>query len=194
MAVARISRSAQSGGRFINVSRLQGRDLENIVMGHERVSPRDWREARRKRAFELKAQGWRQADIARALGVSEAAVSRWATDIEQGQDAWHARPRGHKAARLSGEQLSKLPDLLSHGAKAYASAASCGRANAWPRSSARSSASRTTRRTSHCLLKALRWTPQVPVERASQRDEAAIERWRVEVWPALKKRPAQKAS
>jgi transposase len=173
--------------------KVKVRDPENIVMGHERVSPRDWREARRKRAFELKAQGWRQADIARALGVSEAAVSRWVIGVEQGPDAWRARPRGHKAARLSGEQLSKLPDLLSHGAEAYGF-----RGELW-----------TCRRVAEVireefgvsyhkahvsrLLKALRWTPQVPAERASQRDEAAIEEWRVEVWPALKKRPAKKA-
>ena len=35
------------------------------------------------------------------------------------------------------------------------------------------------------LLQQLRWTPQVPVERASQRDERAIECWRRETWPRL---------
>ena len=35
------------------------------------------------------------------------------------------------------------------------------------------------------LLKELRWTPQVPIRRAIQRDEKAIQRWRVEVWPDL---------
>ena len=35
------------------------------------------------------------------------------------------------------------------------------------------------------LLKRLGWTPQVPITRAIQRDEEAIERWRVESWPAL---------
>jgi putative transposase len=38
------------------------------------------------------------------------------------------------------------------------------------------------------LLKALDWTPQLPLERAIQRDEEAIEHWRTEVWPELKKR------
>jgi transposase len=38
------------------------------------------------------------------------------------------------------------------------------------------------------LLKELNWTPQVPITRALQRDEEAIERWRVEVWPELKRR------
>src|SRR5262249_60302751 len=37
------------------------------------------------------------------------------------------------------------------------------------------------------LLKALRWTPQVPITRAIQRDEEAIERWQRDVWPALRR-------
>jgi putative transposase len=40
------------------------------------------------------------------------------------------------------------------------------------------------------LLKRLHWTPQLPIERAAQRDEAVIEPWRVQVWPALTKRRA----
>ena len=35
------------------------------------------------------------------------------------------------------------------------------------------------------LLKELRWTPQVPIKRAVQRDEQAIRCWREEVWPQL---------
>lgn len=37
------------------------------------------------------------------------------------------------------------------------------------------------------LLKELYWTPQTPIRRAIQRDEAAIERWRSVVWPELVK-------
>ncbi|MBI5760422.1 MAG: helix-turn-helix domain-containing protein, partial [Planctomycetales bacterium] len=37
----------------------------------------DWREVRRRRAWELKQQGWKQRDIAEALGVTEGAVSQW---------------------------------------------------------------------------------------------------------------------
>ena len=37
----------------------------------------DWREERRKRAWTLKEQGWRQKDVATALEVSEGAVSQW---------------------------------------------------------------------------------------------------------------------
>jgi transposase len=40
------------------------------------------------------------------------------------------------------------------------------------------------------LLKRLHWTPQLPIDRAAQRDEALIEQWRIHVWPELKKRHA----
>jgi transcriptional regulator len=36
----------------------------------------DWREGRRLRAFELKERGWKQTEIADALGVTEGAVSQ----------------------------------------------------------------------------------------------------------------------
>jgi len=38
------------------------------------------------------------------------------------------------------------------------------------------------------LLQELRWTPQVPIRRAIQRNEEAIERWRDEIWPQLRRR------
>src|SRR5919106_6323215 len=37
----------------------------------------NWREGRRFRAFELHQRGWKQKDIAEALGVSKGAVSQW---------------------------------------------------------------------------------------------------------------------
>ncbi len=38
------------------------------------------------------------------------------------------------------------------------------------------------------LLKELRWTPQMPIKRAIQRDEETIESWRRHVWPNLWRR------
>jgi hypothetical protein len=38
------------------------------------------------------------------------------------------------------------------------------------------------------LMKALGWTPKVPITRAIQRDEVAIQRWRLETWPELQRR------
>ncbi len=39
--------------------------------------PHDWREWRRLRVLQLKQLGWRQREIASALGASEVSVSRW---------------------------------------------------------------------------------------------------------------------
>jgi len=158
-------------------------------MDRKKTSLASWKEARRKRACELKEQGWKQRTIAQALGVSEAAVSQWIAEKEKtGLAVWSSRPRGHRAAALKAEQLSLLPELLSHGAEAYGF-----RGAVWTCSRVASVIKEefgVEHHKAHVsrLLKALEWTPQIPVERASQRDEAAIAKWRIEVWPVLKKR------
>ena len=163
-------------------------------MGHRKTVFTNWREARRKRAFELAEQGWSQRAIAQALGVSEAAVSQWFALKEVSVDnAWRSRPRGHKAAALSATQLKQIPDLLSHGAEAYGF-----RGELWTCARVAEVIRQEFGITYHKahvsrLLKALQWTPQLPVERSSQRDEEAIARWRIEVWPMLKKRRAKMA-
>src|SRR5262249_38287100 len=161
--------------------------LYNLSMSQDQF--KDWREARRKRALELKEQGWTPRQIAEALGVSRAAISKWVHRKASNGEAWRAKPRGHRPAKLSPKQLHRLPDWLSHGAEAYGF-----RGELWTGARVaevigeefdvaypKAHVSR--------LLKALKWTPQMPVERASQREEAAIKKRRVEVWPRLKKRP-----
>lgn len=82
----------------------------------EVVSPKDWREARRIRAWELKQKGWKQADIAEALGVSDGAVSQWLKAArENGILALRSRCGGGPKQRISDEQLRTLPTLLDNG-------------------------------------------------------------------------------
>jgi transposase len=79
----------------------------------------DWREERRKRAWDLKEQGWRQKDIATALGVSEGAVSQWLKRGRAGGvEALKAHPPKGVTPRLSAEQKAQIPDLLAKGAEA----------------------------------------------------------------------------
>jgi transposase len=75
----------------------------------------DWREGRRLRAFELKERGWKQAQIADALGVSEGAVSQWMKRArEKGvQDLRHKPPPG-APPRLSEEERG-CPSLWLRG-------------------------------------------------------------------------------
>jgi predicted transcriptional regulator len=55
-------------------------------MSKRTTPPKDWREARRLRAWQLHEQGWKQKDIAAALGVSEGAVSQWGSQYQTGKN------------------------------------------------------------------------------------------------------------
>src|SRR6266516_7157470 len=82
-------------------------------------SPRDWREGRRFRAWELKQQGWTQRLIAAALGVTPGAVSQWMTRAaEGGVEALRTRLRPGRTPKLTAEQRARIPDLLARGAEA----------------------------------------------------------------------------
>jgi len=150
--------------------------------------PADRREGRRLRAWELTQQGWSQRAIARALGVTEGAVSQWCKRARAGGvAALRRRVAPGPTPKLAPEHLARLPAFLALGAEAYGFTG-----EVW-----------TTRRVAvviervfgvryhpaHVcrLLRAVGWSPQRPVRRASQRDEAAMRAWLAERWPALKK-------
>ena len=149
----------------------------------------DWREWRRRRAWALKQQGWKQKDIAEALGVTPGAVSQWCTRAHVGGvEALRRRRASGRPPKLMPQKLKHLPELLAPGAEAYGF-----RGQVW-----------TTKRISHLirlrfgvqyhpahmsrLLRAVGWSVQQPIQRATQRNEVAIKAWREERWPALKKR------
>ena len=80
----------------------------------------NWREGRRLRAFELKEQGWKQKEIAQALGVTEGAVSQWMKRAtEQGVEGLRHKPPPGATPRLSEDERAKLPELLAQGAEAH---------------------------------------------------------------------------
>lgn len=152
-----------------------------------------WREARRERAFELSGCGWSQREIAAALGVSQPAISQWLARDGQDPSSWRNRSRPGAPPKLPVEQLHLLPDLLSHGAEAYGF---CGEVWTCARVAVvllEEFGVRYSRAHVSRLLKALGWTPQMPIKRASQRDEGAVARWRAERWPELQKRRSGKA-
>jgi Homeodomain-like domain len=73
---------------------------------------KNWKEARRFQAWDLKQQGWSQRQIAEAMGVSAAAVSQWMQRVRQGgpEALWFCPPPG-APRRLTAEQSTQLPDL-----------------------------------------------------------------------------------
>ena len=157
----------------------------------------NWKEARRLQAWHLKQQGWPQRQIAEALGVSAAAISQWMKRARHdGPTALRHRPPPGAPRRLAPEQLGRLPELLQGGPEAYGF-----RGQVWTRKRVAAVirvAFGVVYHPTHVgrLLKALRWSPQKPMRRARQRDEAAIAQWRDETWPAIKKgrRPSNNAS
>ncbi|HWT81785.1 MAG TPA: IS630 family transposase [Candidatus Methylomirabilis sp.] len=153
------------------------------------VTPDDWREWRRLRTLTLKQQGWYQRDIAAALGVRQETVSRWlARACHAGPEALLAHGSPGHPPKLTSAQKCLIPEFLWHGPEAYGFRGqvwTCARIayvikEEFGVSYHKDHVSR--------LLKELRWTPQMPIKRAIQRDEQAIERWRVEVWPELSRR------
>lgn len=137
----------------------------------------------------LKRRGWVQRDIADALGAAEVSVCRWlARAREHGPHALLARPAAGPAPRLTAAQVALIPEFLWHGPEAYGF-----RGRVWTRK-------RVARvieeefgvhyHPGHVgrLLRDLGWTPQMPVTRAAQRDESAIQWWRDVTWPELRAR------
>jgi len=132
--------------------------------------------------------GWRECDIADALGASKGAVSQWlVTAREGGRKALYSQPHGTHA-KLTEDQKRLIPDFLWHGPEAYGF-----RGEVWtcPRVvEILAQEFGVTYHRDHVsrILKELGWTPQIPITRAIQRDEATIALWRTNVWPELRKR------
>jgi transposase len=71
----------------------------------------DWREGRRLRALELKERGWKQTEIADALGVTEGTVSQWMKRArEEGAEGLRHKPPPGATPRLSDDERAKLPE------------------------------------------------------------------------------------
>jgi len=153
----------------------------------------DWREGRRLRAFELSQRGWKQKHIAGALGVTPGAVSQWLRWAREGGiDALRRRKATGAPPRLSPQEKAQIPRLLELGAAAFGF-----RGDLWTCSRVAQIIRRTFGVSYHrChvsrILRDCGWSPQKPLRRATQRDEAAIQRWKEEHWPMVKKRPSQK--
>jgi transposase len=148
----------------------------------------DWREGRRLRAYELKQQGWKQTQIADALGVTEGSVSQWMRRArEEGVEGLRHKPPPGATPRLSKDERARLPELLAQGAQAHGF-----RGDVWTCERVAIVIRKKFGVSYHPahvsrLLKALRQSLQKPQRRANQRDEEAIERWKEERCPSLKK-------
>ena len=106
-----------------------------------------------------------------------------------GVEALKRQPAPGATPRLSEEQRAKVPELLERGAEAYGF-----RGEVWTCARVAEVIRREFGVLYHPahvsrLVRKLGLSLQKPVRRANQRDEEAIERWKEERWPSLKKGP-----
>jgi transposase len=150
-----------------------------------------WREGRRLRAWELHQAGWKQKDIAAALGVTQGAVSQWLARARTGgPEGLRHRPAPGGVPRLSAAQRTQLPALLARGPEHYGF-----RGQMWTRARVAAVIQREFGVRYHPahvsrVLRQIGWTRQKPVRRARQRQETAVQQWREERWPEIKRGPS----
>ncbi len=149
----------------------------------------NWREARRFRTWELYQIGWKQKDIAVAMGVTKGSVSQWVKRAKEGgvESLRHRKSPG-APPRLTPEQKAQLLGLLAQRAEAFGF-----RGDIWTQPRVAEVIRHHFQVSYHPsqvgrILKSCGWSRQKPVRRAVQRDEDAIQRWKEERWPQVKRR------
>jgi transposase len=147
-------------------------------------------EERRLNAQTLLRSGRTQAEVARRLGVTPAAVSLWKIAIEErGVAALRAVPRSGRPTLVPRNRLATLPDLLAKGALAYGFST-----DLWtiPRIIQVTETEWGVRYTGSAMWRLLRrhglsW--QRPRRQAREKDVQAVKNWRNSSWPRYKKKP-----
>ena len=145
-------------------------------------------EALRRRCVELKQAGWKQADIARAFGLTQGWVSQTLKIYrEQGEAGLTTGKRTGAPSRLTADQLDQLTKELAKGAEQHGFSG-----QVWTRPRINDvitklfgvsyDPSQIGR-----LLKKVGWSRQKPARQARQQDPQAVANWQAERLPALKK-------
>jgi transposase len=148
-------------------------------------------ERRRLGAHLLRHTQLSQAEIARRLGVSRSAVAQWASQLAKGGlHQLRAHRSGGRPAKLTSDQHKALLRLLKRGARAAGYPT-----ERWTLQRIQTVLTREFQVPYHPsyvprLLKRLGWSPQVPLPRAKERDEALIRTWLTHDWPRIKKSAA----
>jgi transposase len=151
----------------------------------------------REQMAERRAEGVRllqegekkQVEIARHLGVSEAAVSKWKKTLDQkGPEALQARKATGRPPKMDQEAKQELVEKLQSGA------ISAGFPNEqWTQARVKKVIEREYGVNYHKnyigqLLHELGWSVQKPDPRAMERDEERIQAWVDQEWPRIKKK------
>lgn len=143
------------------------------------------------RAVALLERGMGVCDVARAVGVRSGSVSRWKAMYQRaGKEGLRSKPHPGGKARMTREQKGQLLALLAKGPRAHGY-----KTDLWTLRRVADVIGRHYRIAYHPsqvwrILRQEGWSCQKPERRARERDDEAVERWRRQDWPRIKKRPA----
>ena len=156
---------------------------------YPRRSREQWEQVRQQAAV-LYAQGRRIGPVAAVLNVSPEAARVWYHKWKEGgAQALRRKSPGGPRPKLSAEQLQQLAHELLNGPRHHGY-----KTELW-------TLERITRlikklfgvsyHPGHVfkILRAMGWSCQKPARRAKERDEAAIEKWKHQDWPRIKRGP-----
>jgi transposase len=140
-------------------------------------------------------EGLSQSEAARRVGAAQQSVNGWVKRYrEEGQGGLCKADRAGRKPLLDRQQLEQLEVLLLEGPEAHGFPTplwSCPRV-------ARLIRERfgVDYHEGHVwkLLRSLNWSPQRPVGKARERNEEAIREWKRVTWPAIKKKPKNRAA
>lgn len=150
-------------------------------------------EDRRFQALGLYRKGVSQADIARQLHVSRAAVCQWLKRAKtRGKPALRRKPRPGRPPKLTVVQRRQLVKLLARGAEQAGYATQLWTAERIQRLVLEQFGSRYHVNHVPKLLRQCGWSYQRPTGRAVERNEIEVRRWVRDEWPRIKKKPAGK--
>jgi transposase len=147
-------------------------------------------EARRMRAADLFAKGVSQADIARELGVAHQTVSDWHDKwLVGGKRALKRTGPAGRPPKVTPVDLAKVGRALERGPAANGFST-----DLWTLARVAEVIETVTGVHYHPghvwrVLRQMGWSRQRPARQATERDDAAIERWVNERWPKVKKTP-----
>ena len=146
-------------------------------------------ERRRREAMRLLENGESFRSVASTLDASLSSVVRWAQTFRRGgSKGLDPRPTPGRPCRLSRQQRRRLEELLLQGARAAGYSTELWTLRRIGKLIEKEFAVvYTPSAVWRLLVQDLKWSTQKPERRATQRDEAAIERWKKRTWPQIKK-------
>ena len=152
-----------------------------------KYKPSDY-EVLRRRCVELKEAGWKQKDIASALGLTEGWVSQTLRKYrEQGPDGLLARKPTGSPPKITAQELSHLVEELNLGSVSHGFPG-----HVWTRGRVNVVIGRLFGVSYDPtqvgrLLKKAGWSLQKPAKKARQQNAEKVQQWREEMVPVLKK-------